>query len=108
MDKGVGNRIKKLLEQYNMTQRQFAEKVGVQETAVSHYIKGDRRPRGAILLNIANVLNTTTDYLLSGKCEGSNNASDEIDMSYRLLARNAKTMTLEEKQKFFKLLVEGD
>ncbi len=107
MDKGVGNRIKKLLEQYNMTQRQFAEKVGVQETAISHYIKGDRRPRGAILLNIANVLNTTTDYLLSGK-DNEKNPDEDIELSYRLLARNAKSMTLEEKQRFFKLLVEGD
>ena len=107
MDKGVGNRIKKLLEQYNMTQRQFAEKVGVQETAISHYIKGDRRPRGAILLNIANVLHTTTDYLLSGK-DNENNPNEDIELSYRILARNAKSMTLEEKQRFFKLLVEGD
>lgn len=104
----MGEKIKQLLRQNNMTQKTLAEKVGVTETAISHYIKGDRNPAGAILLNLANVLHTTTDYLLSDKEYGADDKQKSIDQSYKLLARNVNFLTLEQKTKFLKLLLQGE
>ncbi len=44
--KSTGERIKALLNEKKMTQRQLAELSGVTESAISHYIKGDRIPSG--------------------------------------------------------------
>lgn len=42
--KNTGERIKALLNEKKMTQRQLAELSGVTESAISHYIKGDGIP----------------------------------------------------------------
>lgn len=44
--KNTGKRIKALLNEKKMTQRQLAELSGVTESAISHYIKGDGIPSG--------------------------------------------------------------
>ena len=86
----------------------MAQKAGVTEAAVSHYINGDRSPRGAILLNIANALGTTTDFLLSvSKSEKNNISENEIENCYKLLAKNINQVSFEQKQRFLKLLLQG-
>ena len=53
MAETLGGRISELLNQYGLTQRELAAKVGVTEVSMSRYIKGERSPRGPILANIA-------------------------------------------------------
>lgn len=98
-------RFSALLKERNMTQREVANVTNLTESAVSHYMKGDREPKGAILLNIANALGTTTDYL-SGRTNEvkSENAYNEVNQAYQLIARNAKNMTAEDKARFAKVL----
>lgn len=54
--KSTGERIKALLNEKKMTQRQLAELSGITESAISHYIKGDRIPSGVASVNIAYAL----------------------------------------------------
>lgn len=42
MAQNLGGRIAELLTQYNMTQRELADKAGITEVSMSRYIKGDR------------------------------------------------------------------
>jgi transcriptional regulator with XRE-family HTH domain len=63
----IGKRILQLLESKNMSQRDLAEKTGVQEATISRYVNGHRNPQSEILSKIAQALNTTSDYLLTGK-----------------------------------------
>ena len=49
----AGIRIRALLKEKNMTQKQLAKLTGVTESALSHYVKGDRIPSGDALANIA-------------------------------------------------------
>ena len=100
--KEIGLRISKLLKEKNYTQKQFAEMVGITESALSHYIKGDRIPSGDILANIACALNTTANYIL-GK-------DDVLDFSNvkRILARSKSEMTDEEKAELIVLLFGKD
>ena len=75
--------------------------VGVTESAMSRYIKGDRVPKSNIVANLATALNTTSDYLISGK--ESVNDFAEI---YRLVARSKSIMSAEEIMELVRLLVE--
>lgn len=57
-------RLRKILEDKNMTQRELARLAGVTEVTVSRYLNGERKPRVEIVNKIADVLNVPTDYLL--------------------------------------------
>lgn len=57
-------RLKELLQEADMTQRELAEKTGLTEAAISRYVNGTREPRGEVLVRMATVLGVTTDYLL--------------------------------------------
>lgn len=105
MEDFTASRLKSLLKSQGMTQKELAAKAGITEAAVSHYLKGDRVPRGAILLNIAKALGVSTDYLLN-IAEPKNDSEDDIETSYRLLARNAKLLTMEQKTNFLTLLLQ--
>ena len=55
----MGERLKRLIEKKGISQKELAEKVGCTDAAISHYIKGDRVPRAAVLTKIAIVLYIT-------------------------------------------------
>lgn len=44
--------------------KELSLKTGITESSISHYVNGDRVPRGANLTKIADALGTTTDDLL--------------------------------------------
>lgn len=47
-----------------MTQQQLADRIGVAKSVVSYYESGDRYPSYDVLIRIAHVFHTSTDYLL--------------------------------------------
>jgi transcriptional regulator with XRE-family HTH domain len=61
----IGQKILSLLESCAMKQKELAAKIGVSEVTISRYINGDRVPQPEILVRMADVLDTTTDYLLN-------------------------------------------
>ena len=101
--KSTGQIIKEMLEQKGISQKELAASAGVTEAAMSHYIKVDRIPRGANLLNIAKALGTTTNILLGETGE---------DVSYEqintLVARKAKDFTKEQKKALINLILGED
>lgn len=105
MARTITNRISELLIERGYTQKQLAEKAELTESAVSHYVKGDRVPRGANLLKIARALDTTTDDLFG---EDIMNNDDEVQLIKSLVARNASKMTDEEKWEVLSILTKRD
>lgn len=101
----IGERIKALLKQRNMTQRELAEKAGCTEAAVSHYVKGDRIPRSRVMTQIAIALGTTTDYLTEGIPQSK---EEDIGYAKKLIARNTAHMSNDEKLEIIKILMEGN
>lgn len=102
--KTTGQIIKEMIEQKGISQKELASSSGVTEAAMCHYIKGDRVPRGANLLNIAKALGTTTNVLL-GEDETDDVTYEEINT---LVARKAKDLTKEQKKALINLILGED
>jgi transcriptional regulator with XRE-family HTH domain len=67
--KSVNERIKQLRVDNNLTQSELADKVGLSYVQIGRYEKGKSNPSSDVLQKLANVLNTSTDYLMNGKTE---------------------------------------
>lgn len=65
----LAQRIRKLRMINDMTQGEFAEKIGISKSAVGMYEQGRREPTYDILIKISNVFNVKIDWLLSEKEE---------------------------------------
>lgn len=87
-------RLLSLMSQKGVTQKQLASEVQVTESAMSHYVKGDRVPYGDVVVRIANALETSTDYLLGNV---DTPASDFNSLSY--LQRKVGQLNPEEQAK---------
>ncbi len=105
MEKVFVERIKRLIEESKITQRDLAQDIGVTESTISKYLNGERMPSGDTLLNLATALNTTSDYLLGR----SDNDKESLDFSELkgILARNAKELTAEEKNRLIEIIVKN-
>ena len=103
----IGERITGLLREQGKTQRALAEQVGTTEVSISRYIKGNRVPKGSVLVNIAKALHTTTDYLL-GNEQDSNDPDLEYNYTQRAIARNANRWSKKQKLDLVNALFEND
>ncbi len=99
MSKEFGSRISKILSEQHMSQKDLANRLNVSEGIISRYISGNREPKPDMLANIATALKTTSDYLLGIETD---------EFSYlkikRMIARNAQTMSSEEKKDLINVL----
>ena len=59
-----GSKLKTLRISQKLTQQQLADRIGVAKSVVSYYESGDRYPSYDVLVRIARIFHTTTDYLL--------------------------------------------
>ena len=59
-----GAKLKDLRVSQKLTQQQLAERLRVTKSVVSYYESGDRYPSYDVLVRIARIFHTTTDYLL--------------------------------------------
>ena len=65
-NKLIGERIKAARLIKGMSQEKLGEKLGVSFQAVSKWERGETLPDTAILLDLANVLGTSVDFILTG------------------------------------------
>jgi transcriptional regulator with XRE-family HTH domain len=66
MRKGLGQRIKQLRKQHKWTQKELAAKIDVRFPQLNKYECGLHAPPVEKLVKIAEVFDTTVDYLLTG------------------------------------------
>ena len=99
MEETFAMRLQELIKKSGYTQKQVAELVGVTEAAFSRYMNSERIPKTAILANIATCLQTTSQYLLTGK----DPFSDFAELR-GFVARSAENITAEERTDLIKLL----
>ena len=66
----VLNRIKKIIEDSNLTNSEFAEKIGVPKSSISHLLSERNKPSLDLITKISENFNQiTTDYLIFGLSE---------------------------------------
>lgn len=70
-----GNRLKTLRLQYNMTQAELAQKLGLTKSVISAYETSLRMPSYDILICISRIFKVSTDFLLGIE------KKQEIDLS---------------------------
>lgn len=102
--KTLGVRVTELLREQRITQKQLAELIGVTEATVSRYMNGERTPKSSILSNMATALHTTTDYLLGNEEDGD--IETDFPKIKRLIARNSKQMSMEQRKELVNALLD--
>jgi transcriptional regulator with XRE-family HTH domain len=60
----IGQRIKELRKEHNLTQQQFAALLNLNDSTISLYENGKREPEFPTLMKIADNFNVTVDWLL--------------------------------------------
>ncbi len=76
----LGNRIREERKKAHLTQEQLAEKAACNESYIGQIERGVKNPSLEVLVNIANALNVTVDYLLADnvKVDQLDGLMDEI------------------------------
>lgn len=95
-------KIKSLMAERSINQKQLAQLSGVTESSVSRYLTSERRPRLDIVVNFAKALGVTTDYLLD---DGEESASSAFETISTAIARKGGDLTPEEKNELIALLI---
>lgn len=92
-------RVKELMKENRYSQKQICELCGITEAAFSRYMTSERLPKTEILANIANILHTTSDYLIGND---SNYGYDQLKI---LLASSKDNLSLNQKKELMSILM---
>ncbi len=77
-NKNILNRIKDIIDNSNLTNSEFAEKIGVPKSSISHLLSERNNPSLDIVYKISTAFDDiTTDYLIFGKNKPKNNQINE-------------------------------
>lgn len=96
-----GERLKYFMELRNMSRKELSERTHLTEAAISRYISGGREPKAIAVAHIARALDISTDELLGVELSGE----DKVDDALRLIARNARGISSEQKKALIEALI---
>ena len=66
--KNILNRIKKIIKENNLSNSEFAEKIGIPKSSVTHLLSERNNPSLDIIIKISEAFeNISTDYLIFGQ-----------------------------------------
>lgn len=87
----IGRRLAALLEERGMSQKQLAEATNLTPAAVSRYVSGAREPRAITIAALAKALEVSPADITG------TDVDKETDDAVRLIARNASSLTEEQR-----------
>lgn len=99
----TNERIRMLMENKHLNQKELARLAGITEASMSKYLSGERTPRIDIIVNLANALEVTVDELIGNNIE---NSPLNYERMKTVLARGIDTLSKEEKNELIKFLLE--
>lgn len=73
----IGKRIKKKQEEHHYKQKEIVEKTGISKSAISNYISGNRVPDTETILKLSYILETSIEWLLTGRSTNENYSEEE-------------------------------
>ena len=77
------NNLKKARETAGYTQIQVAKMLSISDGTYKNYEQGNREPKGDMIVQLANLFNVSTDYLL-GKDSGEPDALDILSNQFNM------------------------
>lgn len=101
MPMNFGTRLQQLLDEKEISRKEFAAMTGLTEAAISRYVTGQREPKAFTASLMANALGVSMNELLGTASDNP----EELDGAVRLVARSAKKITPEQKQKLISALL---
>ena len=93
------DKIKELMNSKNVTQRELANAIMINESAMSRYISGERAPRIDVLTKISRYFNVSIEELM----DESTGNTNYIELR-GLIARSASSLTNEEIKELLNIL----
>lgn len=100
MENIFSRRVKDLMKENRFSQKKLCELCGITEAAFSRYMTSGRLPRTDVLANIANALNTTSDYLMGND---THYGYEQLEI---LLASSKDNLSLNQKKKLVGILMD--
>lgn len=100
MEERLNRRIKALMEERGMNQKELASRSGLTEASVSKYLSGARKPQLEAIIALAKALDTDADYLLGIQKESSSTYKD-IE---KMIREKKASLTPEERMRLIMLL----
>lgn len=102
-----GKRLKELRTNMGLTQKQLGDLANVTKVSICGYEKGNRTPNIETLIDLANILNTTPNYLLDS--EVSAKVMEDVE-EYSVSISSDDMKILKELKKYPELynLIKGD
>lgn len=105
----LGKRIREERTKLNLTQEQLAEKVDISTSYVGQIERGERNISLDTLINVANVLGVTIDFLLQDSITfQQDNISAQIDQVITKRTLKEKVMVLDILKIMFSHIDKGD
>lgn len=98
----IGSKLRYLIEEANITQRQLADALHISPSALNGYINQGKEPDYATLVRIADYFHTSTDYLLghsnirNASLTHLNSCEGELLSIYHTLSSYNQQLFLEE------------
>ena len=100
MEEKLHHRVKALMKEQGMTQRELAKRSGLTEASVCKYLSGSRLPHSEAVVLLAKALGTTSDYLLGIKRDDESVFRD----LEKMIIESKENLSSEEKMRLIMLL----
>lgn len=105
MDNTIGTRIKERRKSLKITGAQIREKTGISTGNLSDIENGKSLPSSIALIQLSQILNCSTDYILLGKARNSESQMDfNLSAAERELIEHFRTLTEDDREEITILL----
>ena len=97
----LGETLKELLEQHNITQKQLAKELNISASALGNYVQNTREPDYKTLTKIADYFQVTIDFLLNHSYQNRLTHNEELLLNiFRTLSVEQQELYLEQGKLF--------
>jgi transcriptional regulator with XRE-family HTH domain len=101
MEEPLYERLKRLVKEQGLTQKELAERAHLTEASVSKYLSGYQQPHLEVLVSLAKVFDVSMDYLVGLEAANEEETYQKI---YASIKRNKGSFSSEEKMKLIALI----
>ncbi len=97
-DKAFGRRLQEIRKRRGLSQVDVARRLGIHQSLISQYERGYLRLHGALLVRLAQALNTTPDAILAVKDASGNGEGHAVDRRFLRRLQRIDRLTAHQKK----------